>query len=241
MGNYTVRFNKVSDVAEATAAIYVEKPADFRFKAGQFINLTLLDPPESDAEGNSRTFTLASAPYESDLMVATRMRDTAFKHVIMKISPGSLGKLDGPYGDFILSANVTRPAVFLAGGIGITPFRSIILDTTKNQSPRRVFLFYSNHRPEDVAFLEDLERAQQENPNFKFVPTITRAEKSPRAWNGARGRIDRKMLEQTIGNLSGPIYYIAGPPGMVAAMRKTLNDAGAGDDDIRTEEFDGYP
>ncbi len=240
MATYRIRLKNRKEVAEATMAFYWEKPTGFRFKAGQFSNVSLVDPSETDAEGNTRTFTIASAPHEEDLMVATRMRDTAFKRVFKTMSLGTEVKIEGPYGNFNLQSNAARPAVFLTGGIGITPFRSIVLDATRNKLPHRVFLFYSNRRPEDAAFLEELQQIERENPNYKFNGTMTQIEKSNRLWQGATGYIDKKMLAESIGDLTDPIYYLAGPPGMVAAMRKMLNDVGISDDDVRTEEFPGY-
>ena len=112
-------------VADGTMAFYFSRPPGFRHEAGQSLLLTLVDPPETDGEGNSRTFTIASAPHESELMIATRMRDTAFKRVLKTAPLGTTVSIDGPNGEMVLHEDVTRPAVFLAGGIGITPFLSI--------------------------------------------------------------------------------------------------------------------
>ncbi|MBZ5561149.1 MAG: FAD-dependent oxidoreductase [Acidobacteriia bacterium] len=239
MPSFNVRLKNRQEIAAATMAFLLQKPANFQFKAGQTIDMTLIDPPETDGEGNTRTFTIASPPHASELAVATRMRDTAFKRTLRKLALGAEIKIDGPFGDFTLSATSTRPAAFLAGGIGITPFRSIILDATRQKVSRRLFLFYSNRRPEDAAFLEELEGTRKENPNYQLVATMTGPEKS-RAWSGPTGYINQKMLADALGSLSGPIYYLAGPPGMVAAMRQMLATAGVSDDDIRTEEFAGY-
>ncbi len=240
MPSFNVRLKNRREVAEATMEFFLEKPANFQFKAGQTIDVTLIDPPETDGEGNTRTFSLAGPPSDSDLTVATRMRDTAFKRTLRKLPLGAEIKFDGPFGDFTLSAASTRPAVLLAGGIGITPFRSMILDATRQKLRRRLSLIYSNRRPEDAAFLEELQGTEKENPNFKLVATMTEMAKSRRPWHGLTGYIDRKMLGDALGNLSGPVYYLAGPPGMVTAMRQMLAGAGVSDDDIRAEEFAGY-
>src|SRR5260370_39428699 len=119
------------EVAERSFAFHLEKPANWTFKAGQAIDLTLLDPPETDAEGNTRTFSIAASPLEETLMVATRMRDTAFKRVLSAMPPGSVVRIEGPSGDLTLHNNVKRPAVLLAGCIGITPFRRIVFRSAK--------------------------------------------------------------------------------------------------------------
>ena len=114
------------EVAEGTMAFQFEKPSGWTFKAGQYLDMTLLDPLETDSEGNVRSFSIASGPHEETLVVATRMRDTAFKRVLRTMPLGTAVKIDGPSGDLTLQNNFTRAAVFLAGGIGITPFRSIV-------------------------------------------------------------------------------------------------------------------
>ncbi|HYM09410.1 MAG TPA: FAD-dependent oxidoreductase, partial [Bryobacterales bacterium] len=144
------------EVAERTMAFQLEKPAGWTFKAGQAIDMTLLNPPETDAEGNTRAFSLASAPHDPDLLVATRLRDTAFKRVLPTLPLGTQVKIEGPFGNLTLHNNVARPAVILAGGIGITPFRSMVVRAAQEKLAHRIFLFYSNRRPEDAAFLDEL-------------------------------------------------------------------------------------
>lgn len=110
----------------------------------------------TDEEGNKRGFSLNSAPDDPELMFTTRLRDTAFKRVLKTMPLGTPVKLEGPFGDFTLIHNPRRPAVFLAGGIGVTPFRSIARWAAHQKLPKRIFLFYSNRRPEDAPFLDEL-------------------------------------------------------------------------------------
>ena len=140
------------EVAEGTTAFRFEKPSNWSFKSGQYLDMTLLDPSEMDAEGNVRSFSIASAPHEDTLMVATRMRDTAFKRVLNTMPLSSAVKIEGPSGSLTLNNNVKRTAAFLAGGIGITPFRNIVFGAAKKNLPHRIFLFYSNRRPEVLRF-----------------------------------------------------------------------------------------
>ncbi|HMJ08394.1 MAG TPA: FAD-dependent oxidoreductase [Pyrinomonadaceae bacterium] len=228
------------EIAAGTMAFYFEKRPGFVYKAGQFADYTLVNPAETDAEGNIRGFSLASAPYEDDLMLATRMRDTAFKRVLKTMEIGTGLILDAPYGSFTLHNNTKTPAVFVTGGIGVTPVRSIVLQATHDGLPHKIFLFDSNRRPEDAAFLDDLMEAQKQNPNFTFVGTMTEMENSDREWHQETGLVSKELLTKYIGDLTVPIYYLCGPGPMVAAMRKILNEAGVDDDNIRTEEFSGY-
>ncbi len=240
MAKHQVRLKKKEDVAEGTMAFYFDKPAGFQFKPGQFANLTLLNPPETDAEGNVRTFSIASAPYEEDLMFATRMRDTAFKRVLRSMPLGTEITLGGPFGSFTLHSDASRPGVFLAGGIGITPFRSMILHASRSRFPHRLLLFYSNRRPEDAAFLRELEGVEKENTRYRFIGTMTQMQKSKQKWAGRTGFLDKQMLSESMDDLKGPIYYVAGPPPMVSAIGQALTVLGVSEDNIRSEEFAGY-
>jgi len=227
-------------VAAGTTAFHFEKPPGFDFKPGQSADVTLFNPPERDAEGNTRTFSVASAPFEDKLMFATRMRDTAFKRSLTRMPPGTGVKIDSALGSFTLHKNSAKPGVFLAGGIGITPFLSILRQANHDRAPHKVILFYCNHRPEDAAFLEDLQRLATSNANFRFVGTMTKMANAKKKWDGETGRINKEMLSRYMSDLHGPIYYIAGPPAMVTGIREMLVAARIDEDDIRTEEFPGY-
>jgi ferredoxin-NADP reductase len=240
MATHRVKLKSRREIAEGTMAFHFEKPPGFDFKAGQALAWTLIDPPEIDDEGGVRNFSIASAPVEPDLMIATRMRDTAFKRVLKNMPLGTEVRIVGPFGSLTLRHNAARPAVFLAGGIGITPFRSMLRQAAEQKLPHHLFLFYSNRRPEDAAFLEELEELEKENSNYKFIGTMTEMPRSNRVWRGETGYINQEMLAKYIGDLAAPIYYIAGPPELVAAMEQTLSDAGVNSDDVRAEEFAGY-
>jgi ferredoxin-NADP reductase len=126
------------------------------------------------------------------------------------------------------------------GGIGITPFYSMIKTASIGKLPHKIFLFYSNRRPEDTAFLSQLTDMQKDNPNYKLIATMSEMEKSKMKWTGETGYINKEMINKYFRYTSEPIYYSAGPPEMVAAMRKILIDMGADEDNVRTEEFSGY-
>jgi ferredoxin-NADP reductase len=236
---YKVKLTSKHEIAAGTMAFYFEKPEGFAYKSGQFASWTLINPAETDAEGNVRAFTLASAPYEDFLMFATRMRDTAFKRVLKTMGPGAELTLDAPYGSFTLHNNASIPAVFLTGGIGVTPFRSIVLQAAHDKLPHKISLFYANNRPEDAAFLDELMEIHQQNQNYTFIGTMARTEKSSHVWHGETGFITQAMLLKFIGDPTLPIYYVAGPRAMALAMGELLKEAGVSDDNIRTEEFSG--
>jgi len=240
MSTYTAQLKQIEEIAEGTVAFHLEKPSGFEFIAGQSIDLTLVNPPESDSEGNSRAFSIASAPYEDEILVATRMRDTAFKRVLRTLPVGTSVKMDGPFGYFKLHRNPTRSAVFLAGGIGITPFLSMARQAAHDQLPQQLYLFYGNRRPEDAPFLDALFQLTKTNSRFQFIPCMSQMEKSHRGWTAETGFINREMLDRYVPALAEPVYYVAGPPAMVATMRLMLTAAGVDEDNIRMEEFSGY-
>lgn len=240
MGVYKVKLKNRREIAAGTMAFYLEKPEGFVFKPGQSADFKLIDPPETDDEGIERTFSFANAPYEDDLMVATRMRDTAFKRVLKTMSLGTEIIMDAPHGSLTLQKDSSAPAVYLTGGIGVTPARSIVLQAAHDKLSHKIILFDSNTTPENTAFLSDLIEAEKHNPNFKLVATMTNMEDSSSTWSGERGFINKEMIARYVADLGQPIYYISGPPGMVGAMEKLLVEAGADEDKIRSEEFAGY-
>ena len=228
------------EIAEGTMAFHFEKPSQFDFKPGQSAGVTLLNRPETDSEGNTRTFSIASSPFENQLIFATRMRDTAFKRSLKKLPLGTEVKIDSAMGSFTLHKNSAKPAVFLAGGIGITPFLSIVRQSDHDRLPHKLYLFYSNRRPEDAPFLEALQTLEKSNPNFQLICTMTEMLKSHKEWSEETELINKEMLSRHLPSLQEPIYYVAGPPAMVTGMRKMLVGAGVDEDDVRSEEFAGY-
>lgn len=221
-------------------AFYFSRPSGFRHQAGQSMLVKLVEPPESDTEGDARTFTIASAPHEPELMIATRMRDTAFKRVLKGAPIGTPVRIDGPGGEMVLHEDTARPAVFLAGGIGITPFLAMARDAAHRGLPHRLILFYSNRRSEDAAFLSELQRMERLNSKYRLIATMAEPEKSAQRWSGETGFIRRDMLERHLADLRSPMYYFAGPPAMTAAMQEMLVEIGIGEQSMRYEEFYGY-
>nr|WP_225122687.1 FAD-dependent oxidoreductase [Bradyrhizobium sp. BRP22] len=224
------------DVAHGTVAFHLEKPDGFIFEASQAAYLTLPALNEGDTKGRVRTFSIASEPEDPDLVIAIRLTGSAFKRALAKLPDGSIVELEGAYGDLTLHDDATRPAVLLAGGIGITPFRSMIREYTRRRQGRDLTLFYSNRSVQDAAFLSELQALARENARFGLVATMTDAGD----WQGERGPITREMIERHIGGLAGSVFYLAGPPAMVAAMAAMLKGSGVRREDIRAEEFARY-
>ncbi|HMA87381.1 MAG TPA: FAD-dependent oxidoreductase [Burkholderiales bacterium] len=240
MAIHEVRLLRRETVAEGTMAFHFSRPAGFEFRAGQSLLLSLIAPPETDGEGDSRTFTIASAPHEPELMIATRMRDTAFKRVLKSLPPGAALSIDGPNGDMVLEESAAHPIVFLAGGIGITPFRSMALHAAHVRLAHRILLFYGNRRREDSAFLDELQELERRNPNFRLVALMSEPEKSTQPWSGETGFIRRELIERRVSEPKAALYYFAGPPAMTGAMHTLLEELGVAEEAMRYEEFYGY-
>jgi ferredoxin-NADP reductase len=224
-----IALRRRQEVAERTFAFYFDKPAGFSHQAGQNALFSLPSGTEN------RTFTIASAPHERELMIATRMRDSPFKRTLAELPVGGRLKIDGPAGLMVLHEDESRPAVFLAGGIGITPFLAMARDAQARLLRHRITLIYSNRRPQDAAFLADLKHMQ--NRNFKLVPTMTDAAAD---WKGERRLISRELLAAHVPDLHAPVYYVAGPLRMTMAVQGMLTELGVKDADMRSEEFYGY-
>lgn len=240
MSAYRTRLIDREDVAEGTRAFHFEKPEGFTFKPGQAIDLVLPELATDDTQANRHAFSLVSAPYEDRLTIATRIRDSAFKRALTGLSASAPVEIDGPFGSLTLHNNRARPAVFVAGGIGITPFVCILRHAAKEALPQRFVLVYSNRRPQDAAFLAELQGLGKHLEGFELIATMTQAAVSEQAWTGRTGAVDGSLLKDIVAGLSAPLCYVAGPPAMVEAMRRQLNQAGVDDDDIRSEDFFGY-
>lgn len=245
--SYDITFRSKRKIAERTYEFSFEKPKGFVYKASQHGPMTLIDAPETDDEGNARFWSFASMPSEPDLQFAMRMRDTAFKRTLSQLKPGTevlwQMRKNTPHDSFALqdAADAKRPAIFLIGGIGIVPVFSMMKDALKHESKHRITLFYANRRPEDAPYLKGLQRlAKQHADVFRFVPTMSQAEKSAVAWRGENGYISEAMVKKYAPDLNAPIHYIVGLTEMVVAMQGLLAEIGVSKNSIRAEEFGAF-
>jgi ferredoxin-NADP reductase len=147
--------------------------------------------------------------------------------------------LDEAGGSYTLHKNPAKPDVFVIGGIGITPIRSILMHAAKSKLPHKLYLFYSNRTPQDAPFFDELQKLPKLNPNFTFIPTMTKPDRLQN-WPGETGYVDKAMLERHLGDIHAPIYYVTGPPAMVKGIQQMLARAGIDDEQVRVEEFFGY-
>lgn len=237
MKTFSVKVLEKFEVAEKTMAIKLEKPEDFSFVAGQYSILSVPKLTEVDPKGANRCMSIASAPFENHLLFAMRISESGYKKTIAELFPGDEMIVGAPVGQFNLILRDTRPIVFLVGGIGITPARSILRQANHDGDRREFFLFYSNYRPEDTPFLDELKTFS--NLSYHPVFTMTDAEKSVCAWDAESGFICDDMLVKYLSNMKAPIYYLVGTPGFTKAMEALLTGHGIGKESIKQDPFVG--
>lgn len=227
-------------VADQTIACTLARPADFRFVPGQYLDLTLDRPPFDDREGPTRSLSMASAPVDPELVVLVRLRNTAFKRSLAAMPIGSPVTLDGPADDLALTGSGDRPRVFVAGGVGIAPFRSLLREADATGSPLDATLFYSNRRPEDAVYLDEMTALANRLVGLRLIATMTRMQDSERPWSGETDHLGPAFLERHLGSLVGAQYYVVGSPVLIAGICAQLEDAGVPGTDIRVELYTGY-
>ena len=227
-------------VAKNTVALQFQRPRNFLFRPGQFIDLALRGVSGNGSHGLIHTFSIASSCFASSILVVTRMRDSDFKRALSVLPLGTEVSIRGPMGSFILHNDLSKQAVLVAGGIGIAPFLSMLTSAAIDKSHPPVFLFYANRYVEDAAFMDTLWDLEMSNRSFHFVPTFTRIGPGHGGWKGQTGPINAQLLSKYINILQDPIYCVAGPPGMVNGAHQTLVELAVREEDIRTEHFAGY-
>lgn len=208
------------------------------FTPGQYFWVTLVDPPHDDEKGPRRHITVVTSPNERGVLgLATRVRDSAFKRSLAELPVGAEVDVEEPKGSFLLPEDTEQPYVFIAGGIGITVFRSMLRYIAEEHLPHRVTLVYSNRDRESTAFLDELQELERAIPDLRLVLTMTDDEE----WDGETRRIDAGVLRDHLeGDLGSFTYLVAGPPAMVEAMENTLREAGVPEEQVRPERFSGY-
>ncbi|MFZ5907075.1 MAG: FAD-dependent oxidoreductase [Nitrospirota bacterium] len=237
---YDVELIEKKIIAEDTLAVYFERPGGYEFKAGQYCFLNLADTGFQDERGLRRHLTIASSPLESELLFATRLTGSAFKKTLRKLSGGEKITIEKPLGNFTLPEDTSTPLIFIAGGIGITPFRSMLRYAADALTKHAIMLFYSNRVPETAAFLDELENIAESNEKINLVPTMTNMENSKQVWDGLTGRINPSMIKGNNPEWDRAVYYMAGPPKMVDGVEDIIRKMDIGKEKIHGEKLTGY-
>lgn len=209
---------------------FVFKPKEkINFVPGQFMHY-FLPHPDADDRGTDRYFTIAAPTYEGVIKITTRFagdEGSSFKRALFEMVVGETIEAEGPEGEFTLDHDPEREYVFIAGGIGITPFRSIILDMDHFGKPMNLTLLYANH-DKNIVFKDELEAVTKRNPNFKIVYIM-----SPE-------HIDENNIKKYVPDLSKPVFYVSGPEPMVDATVDVLKKLNIESNKIKKDFFPGY-
>lgn len=225
MVQYTLKLKERKTVADGTELFIFEKPVDFTFEAGQYVVLMLPKLAAPDVRGPVRSFSICSAPFESDICFAMRHGESGFKQAFFQLKPGSTITATSPIGHFTLShASDDKPIIFLVGGIGITPVRSILKQVEHDKVTRDFTVFYSNRFAKDAAFHAEL--ALLKLPGLHYITTLSSETTPCTTPNEERGFICEEMLRKYIPTLEDAWYYVVGGSEFVAAMEKMLTQMG---------------
>lgn len=228
-----------NEVAERTRMFSFEKPEGFTFEAGQYV-VVRIDPSrlvEPDVRGGIRSFSLASAPHEGEIVFVMREGITGFKKTMWDLLPGETISCSQAVGHCTVPRGDGKPIVLLAGGVGIAPARSILRDAAFRREVRPYTLFYSNRHHADVAFHEEI--LGLDIPNFRYVWTLS-DEATPATNPGEeRGHINTEMLEKYLPDGTDCHYYVIGSTAFADAMREMLLGIGARSEDINIDPFTG--
>ena len=227
------------EVAKGTLLVLFDlQGAEVDFRPGQYFWVELLDPPYDDEKGPRRHISVVTSPTERGVLgLCTRLRDSAFKRSLVELPVGTEVEVEQPKGDFALPDDTATPYAFVAGGIGITVFRSMLRYIDDERLPYRVTLVYSNRDPASAAFLDELRAVEQRNSNITLVLTMT----DDPSWEGETRQVDARLLRDHLGDDLGAFsYLLAGPPAMVEGVVHTLHEAGIPDEQVRADSFSGY-
>jgi ferredoxin-NADP reductase len=216
--------NRIQEASDAYSFIF-EKPIGFSFTPGQFLIYTINNSSPDD-RGLERYFTISSAPFENEIRLTTRFskESSSFKKDLINLQLGSEIEVKGPEGDFFFDSNFENH-LFISGGIGVTPFRSILLDLQNKDLEPNIKLFYANKNIE-IVFQDELEELS--NPNFLIEYFIA----------------DNKLTSEKIYNdfkvINSCAVYLSGPEPMVESFSNELIKLGVPEKNIKRDYFPGY-
>ncbi len=238
---FQLPFLKKEQLTNDTFSFYFDRTKfTFDYLPGQYIRMIL--PHENpDDRGTSRFFTLASSPLLQDhIMITTRIVQSSFKKTLASLSPGQVIQFWGPTGKFVLPEDSQKPLVFLAGGIGLTPYHSMITYAAEKGLQIPMTLLVSFTIPDEIVFKEEFKNITEQHPHIKVIYTITKPEQSSISWEGEKGRISEDLLKRYGGDLLQSTFFVSGPGSMVDGTDTLLKSLHISEENIILEKFPGY-
>lgn len=225
------------EVAKGTLMVTFELDSDeVDWTPGEYFWVELLDPPYDDEKGARRHITVVTSPTEGVLGLATRIRDSAFKKSLVEMPEGSAVDVEQPKGSFVLPEDTSQRYAFVAGGIGITPFRSMLRYIADKDLDYDITLVYSNRDVESTAFLDELKELESVVPRCRVIFTMT----DDPSWEGDTRMLDAEVLRDLLGDLESFHFMVAGPPPMAKSVEASLLEAGLSEDQVQSDSFSGY-
>ena len=224
---YKTTIIEQKEVAEKTWEVSLKRPSDFSFQAGQYIQVNVPKLLYPDYKGPSRVFSIVSSPLDQEkISVAFRDTNSGFKRTLEELPMNAPVNIEGPHGFFTLPQSSARPLVFLAGGIGIAPCLSMINFATEKKLAQPITLLYANRDKESAAYFDTLSSLQKQNLHFTIKNKF--------------GFVDADFLKSTTKISPDAVWYIVGPPMMVANTKEMLLHLAVDENRIFIEEFIGY-
>lgn len=235
-----VAFRELREVARETFALVFDRPPAYNFIPGQFADLSFLEDRKGQGEAETRSFSISSAPGETELRIVTRNTGSDFKKRLLALRPGEQMHLSEATGQLIKRQEPRRRHVFIAGGIGVTPFYSIIRHEFDADFGSDLVLIHSNRDRDSILYFEEFQKMDAEFTGFHYAPTLTKS--IPGDWPARfeRGYVTAEMIERHAQSLEDCIFYLAGAPAFVSALQDMLADAGVAPTRILREDFYGY-
>jgi ferredoxin-NADP reductase len=225
------------EVAKGTLLALFEADSYPDYRPGAYFWVELPDRGHTDERGLRRHISLVTSPSERPLVgLATRLRDSAFKRTLAELEVGDEVEVEEPKGSFLLPEDTSAEYVFVAGGIGITVFRSMLRYIADERLPYRITLCYSNRDRESTPFLDELEELEQRIDGLRVVLTMT----DEPGWGGESRHLDAQVLDELVGGLDGKTFLVAGPPEMAEAVAASLAEAHVPEEKLLADKFSGY-
>lgn len=225
------------EIAIGTLSVSFEVNEPFTFRAGQYCFITLNELKYPDERGPKRHFSInESSNQKGTITFTTRLSESGFKKSLNELTLGSEVQLGPVAGAFVLPEDTTRPLVFIAGGIGITPFISMLRYISEEKLPYNISLIYSNRDQESTAFFDEVSSFKLSVSSFKLIMTMT---KDPQ-WSGEKRMVNAQFIKDYFPDVNSQYYMVVGPPPMIEAVTKELAKAEVASENIKIEKFTGY-
>lgn len=236
---FTITLQRIEEIAEGTRMFVFDRPAEYEYKAGQYCAMKLGALVEADPKGPTRSFSFSSSPFEEHLTFSMRSGESGFKKTMWQLKPGDTVEITKAVGFFTEPAENEKPIVFLVGGIGITPARSILREAAHRGSERSYTLFYANRFLKDAPFHEELAQLDRSMPHFRYVKVLSRSQDVCAGEGDERGYICGELLKKYVDDVPGALYYMVGSPDFIRAMESVLQELGVSQEQQHKDPFTG--